>query len=63
VVKEDFRRVIVQEDNATVIQALKGSISVPWYIKIITRDISKYLSLMEHFKILHIYREVNMAAD
>ena len=58
-----FQSIIVEGDNVMVIHALKGPISIPWQIKSIIRDISKYLSLMEQFKILHIYREANMAAD
>jgi len=30
-----FQHIIVEGDNATVIQVLKGSISLPWQIKII----------------------------
>ena len=58
-----FQSIIVEGNNTMVIQALKGLISIPWQIKSIIRDISKYLSLMDHFTASNIYSETNMTAD
>ena len=58
------KRVIIEGDNATVIQSLKGQITTLWHIAIIIHNISKYLSVMD-YSIHHFYvfKEANKAVD
>ena len=63
VVDSGFKRVLIEGDNFTVIQALQGRLTVPWQIAGLIRDVSNYLSQLEHVSITHILREANMTAD
>uniref|UniRef100_A0A7C9CL39 RNase H type-1 domain-containing protein n=1 Tax=Opuntia streptacantha TaxID=393608 RepID=A0A7C9CL39_OPUST len=54
VVETGFKRVLIEGDNAIVIQALQGLITVPWQIAGILHDVSIYLSKMDHVSISHI---------
>jgi len=63
VVDSGFKRVLIEGDNSSVIQALQGRITVPWQIAGLIHDVSNYLSQLDHVSITHIFREANMAAD
>ena len=58
-----FTSLCIEGDNHTVIQALQGTISVPWKISTILEDVRTWLQRATHIHIKHIFREVNMAAD
>ena len=62
-VDSGFKRVLIESDNAIVILALQGRITVPWQIAGIIHDVSIYLSQLDHVSISHIYRKANMTAD
>ena len=62
-VKAGFKQLVVEGDNTTVIQTIKGIIFMPWKINFIVRDISHYLNQMSHVTLSHNYREANLAAD
>jgi len=63
VVDSGFKRVLIEGDNSSVIQALQGHITVPWQIAGLIHDVSNYLNQLDHVSITHIFREANMAAD
>ena len=61
--KVGIKHLLIEGDNATVIQALRGEISTPWTIAAINKDVNKFLSTMTSVSISHVYREANIAAD
>jgi len=63
VVEAGFKKVVIEGDNAIVIQALQGRCKVPWQIEGLLRDVSYYITQLEHVSIFHIFREANVAAD
>ena len=63
VVDSGFKRVLIEGDNSTVIQAIQGRLTVPWQIARLLRDVSHYPSQLEHVSITHVFREANMTAD
>jgi len=58
-----YRRLHIERDNVPVIEALKGSSSTPWHLKLILQDVQTLLNQVELAIINHIFREANMAAD
>ena len=62
-VKAGIKHIIIEGDNATVIQAIKGTISTPWRIQTLVHDISTILKTMNQITISHIFCEANMEAD
>jgi len=61
-VAADFMHIIIDGDNAVVIQALARKIAIPWLIVFIIRDISSCLIMMDYFSISHKFIEANMTA-
>jgi len=60
-----YKDIIVEGDNQLIINALLGTISTPWQISNVLRDVRFLLqsSNNDQFQIQHIYREANMAVD
>lgn len=58
-----YRRLQVEGDNTSVIQALRGEIIKPWTIANIIEDSEKFLSVCETVNIRHTFREGNRATD
>ena len=60
-----YKDIIVEGDNQMIINALLGTISTPWKISNVIRDVRFLLqsSNNDKFQVQHIYREANMAAD
>jgi len=53
----------VEGDNSLLIVAVKGEIGMPWRIKIVINDIQQLFKQASNSKLLHVYREANLAAD
>lgn len=58
-----IKRLIIEGDNLTVINVLRGFCKCPREIKLLYRDICLMLGEFEDFKICHVFREGNRAAD
>jgi len=58
-----YRRLLIEGDNITVIQALAGKIKVPWKIATIIEDVQIWVNHDTLFQVQHIFREANVAAD
>jgi len=61
--KVGIKHLLIEGDNATVIQALRGEISTPWTIAAINKDVNKFLTTMTSVSISHVYSKANMIAD
>jgi len=48
----------IEGDNKIVIQALEGTIQIPWQIQHVLDDILVWRNQGVHFTIKHIFREV-----
>lgn len=57
------RKISIEGDNLSVIQALRKSWKIPWSIHAIISDSLEDLKQFEEFRISHVYREGNAAAD
>ena len=62
-IQAGFTNIIIEGDNKTVIQALKGMVHVPWKISTIIEDIHAWQTHGIQLTITHVFREANMAAD
>lgn len=58
-----YINLVVEGDNATVIQALRREIVKPWTIANIIQDTGKCLILCGIVNVRHTFREGNRAAD
>ena len=58
-----IKNIIIEGDNLVVINSIKNSWSVPWEIANLIADIKAELREFSCFKIFHIFREANRAAD
>ena len=59
----DFSNLIIEGDNSMVVGAFNKEIEVPWCLKTIMQDIQVLARQTQVIKVIHIYREANMAAD
>ena len=62
-IKAGVKYLIIEGDNSTVIQAIKGTVYIPWMIRFIVRDISHYLNQLLQVTISNNYRKANLATD
>ena len=62
-IQAGYRRLLIEGDNTTVIQALAGDIQVPWKIATITEDVQLWVKRDTLFQVQHIFREANMVVD
>ena len=63
VIQAGYKRLLIEGDNSTVIQALASKSQVPWKIATIIDDIQIWLNHDFQLQVIHIYREANMVAD
>ncbi|XP_056688796.1 uncharacterized protein [Spinacia oleracea] len=61
--KQGITDIQIEGDNLLVINIIKGLCSTPWKLQTVTEDIKKLLCNFSSWKIEHIYREGNAAAD
>ena len=61
--RTDYRQIIVEGDNRTVISAILCSSGVPWRIKYLIHDIQKWQQAGIQLTFKHIYREANRADE
>ena len=62
-IQAGYKRLLVEDDNTTLIQALAGKIQVPWKIATIIEDVQLWAQHDTLVHVKHIYREANIAAD
>lgn len=63
VIKAGFQFLLIEGDNSTVIQAIKGATHTPWTISLIVSDILHYMQQLTQVFLSHNFREANLAAD
>ena len=58
-----IRRIIIESDNATIINAINHIIKTPWEIAQLIEEIKSLKEDFESISFQHCYREANQAAD
>ena len=58
-----FKHIQIDGDNQIFIQAVHGTIRIPWRIQILVLDIRDMLTFFTTTPIFHVFWEGNMAAD
>ena len=58
-----IKKLVIEGDNLSVINALKGTWTTPWEINAILEDVRNYSKQVESINICHCFREGNQAAD
>lgn len=57
------KKIIVEGDSKTLIDAINGRIDVPWWIKFLVHDIHTLVRGFSDVVFRHIFTEVNFIAD
>ena len=58
-----YRKITIDGDNPVIINALRGTASIPRQITNVIEDVRFWLSQNIQYEINRIYRKANMAAD
>ena len=58
-----IKKLEIEGDNLSVINAIKGTWTTPWEIKAILEDVRNYIKQVEYINYYYCFREGNQAAD
>jgi len=62
-IQTGYNQITIEGNNLVAIQALQGTIQVPWQITTIIQDTHAWLQVVSQVMIKHIFQEANMSVD